>query len=451
MSKPRHIVILIADSLRYDSVFGPGGAHLPFASAHGTTFTQARSAGCWTLPGTASLFTGRMPHEHGADTWSRGLDPEVPTLAARLQAQGYQTHQITANVATTEIFGLERGFDSMNRMWQTVTPRHRKLHQVLVLGGKPRLRKKILTTDFVTGRLSEDLAASMVWLQSTAGDVFDQARARIAEAEAQNKGTFLFLNLMESHFPYHIADTFETLSDGWFAALREIHALYHLVNQTWLTTGEQPIDPPSMELLRERQRRAWLRLAPVIDQFVEELVTRHDSLVYFGADHGDNFGEQGWAYHFSNVTDAGNRVPLFRIAPGEPAKVEHTPLSSRGVYHDVLAATGAPDGVRLSENPACASPVMQSCWYNNQGRTLGRYRHNQICFVQGNRRFLHRAGQWHEAPITTDGPEALFQHLPAGTNPLQELSAPPAERAQLQRIFDDFQAYAARVTTNPHG
>src|SRR5262245_36031169 len=140
MTRPRNIILLVADSLRYDSVHGKNGAGLPFVTAHSTRFTQARSGGCWTLPATASLFTGLMPHEHQADSQSREMRRDVLTLAEAMKERGYSTHQITANVATTEIFGLDRGFDEIYRVWKHVPAQHRKIHEVLVLFGKPRLR-----------------------------------------------------------------------------------------------------------------------------------------------------------------------------------------------------------------------------------------------------------------------------------------------------------------------
>lgn len=103
MQNPRHIVLLVADSLRYDAVFGGYGHLLPYAVGHGVNFAQARSAGCWTLPATATLFTGLLPHAHGATSQSRGIRPQVPTLAERMSALDYAPSMVSANIATTEI------------------------------------------------------------------------------------------------------------------------------------------------------------------------------------------------------------------------------------------------------------------------------------------------------------------------------------------------------------
>ncbi|MSP55473.1 MAG: hypothetical protein EXR69_07715 [Myxococcales bacterium] len=444
-SRPQNIVLLIADSLRYDSVHPDGlPVGLPYTAGHATRFTQARSGGCWTLPATASLFTGLMPHEHGADTHSRGLGRGVPTLAAVLRDHGYSTHQITANVATTDVFGLDAGFDEIYRIWKEVPAVHRKIHEVMVLIGKPRLRKKILSTEFITGKLSEDLEASKVWLQSTIDAVFDRARATLAANTASGKGSFLFLNLMETHFPYHVAPTFETTSQGWFDQIREVLALYHLVNQTWLTRDRNPIADRQMAVLRERQRESWRFVAARVDAFVQEIREAGDNLVIFGSDHGDCFGEQGWSYHFSNVADAGNRVPLYwlRTDGSGAGRVIDTPVSARDVFHGVLREVGDPRGVHhITEEPERSLPVMESAWYNNQGKTLQRYRYDQIAFVEGGQRFLNRQGGWWTAAAATVGPEPVFEPLPSGVDPIED-AVVPERRAALRETVSAFRGFA---------
>jgi arylsulfatase A-like enzyme len=454
MSKPRNIILLVADSLRYDAVHRGSDARLPYITSNGATFTEARSGGCWTLPATASLFTGLMPHEHGADAQSRDILPEVPTLAGLFHDAGWRTHQITANIATSEIFGLDRGFDELQRIWKLVPAQHRKIHELLVLIGKPRLRKKILSPEFVAGKLAEDLEASKVWLQSTAHEVFARARTTLAANEKAGAQSFLFLNLMETHFPYHVGPLFETTAEGIFGKLREIYSLYHLVNQTWLTTGQQPIREDMLRLLRERQRKAWERVAPQIDAFVEEM-HRAGNLVVFCADHGDNFGEHGWVYHFSNVTDAGNRVPLFWLSPdGEGAGRRITvPVSTRDVFHGLLAEAGLGAGnAHPVRAPEQSYPVMQSTWYNNMGKTLPEFKHNQICLLEGGARWLHRQGAWYRAAPSADAgqsadvpAEPAFEALPSGFDPLQEGVIVPERRAYLRKVLADFSEYSRRV------
>lgn len=445
MTTPRNIIVLVADSLRYDSVHA-GGSRLPFTTAHATRFSQARAGGCWTLPATASLFTGLMPHEHGADSQTRGVRADVPTLAERAKDHGYRTHQITANVATTEIFGLDRGFDEVHRIWKHVPALHRKIHEVLVLVGKPRLRKKILSPEFVAGQLSEDLEASKVWLQDTVDEVFDAARVRLDENAKANAPSFLFLNLMETHFPYHVGPTFETTAEGPLGKIREIAGLYHLINQTWLTTDRQPLHDELLATLRHRQRIAWERLAPKVDAFVAEMHAQ-GNLVVFLSDHGDNFGEQGWVYHFSNVTDAGNRVPVYWVDPASDGeRLVDTPVSTRDLFHALVAELGrGTAAVDLLRAPEQSYVVMQSCWYNNQGKTLEKFKFNQICVLEGGTRWMRRRDEWFSAAPTEDGVEAPFVRLPPGVNPIEEAVVAPERRPYLRAVLAAFDAWSNRV------
>lgn len=446
MARPRNIILLVADSLRYDSVHH-GDSGLPYTTAHGARFTQARSGGCWTLPATASLFTGLLPHEHGADAQSRKMRTDVPTLAGRLKDAGWHTRQITANVATTEIFGLERGFDEIQRIWQIVPAEYRKIHEMLLLVGKPRLRRKLLSPEYISGQLAEDLEASKVWLQDTWATVFDHARDALREDARTNTPGFLFLNLMETHFPYHVGPTFDTLSRGPVDRVREVVGLFHVINQTWLVTGKQPIAPDMMSTLRERQRASWVRLAPMVDAFCRE---QHEqgNLVVFCSDHGDNFGEQGWLYHFSNVTDAGNRVPLYWLHPEgrDAGRRVDVPVSARDLYHSLLQEAGLDsDGPHLLRTPERSLPVMQSVWYDNNGKTLPRFRYNQLCFLEEGRRWLHRRNEWWQAPPATDGSEPAFERLPPDFDPFAERVFVRERRDDLQCVLQDFRAYSSRV------
>ena len=448
ISKPKHIVLLVADSLRYDAFYDRPASHLPFASTRGLHFHQARSAGCWTLPATASIFTGLMPHEHWATGQSRGLRQDVPTLAERMNSLGYHPYMISANVVTTDIFGLHRGFDRLECIWRSL-PTPKRLRSLLVLAGKPRLRRKLCSVDFILGHLSDDLEAAKVWLQSSIDLVFSQAFALLDEAHHQGKQTFCFLNLMETHFPYHIANTFETSAATWVGKLRELYSLFHLVNQSWLIRDKEYISPEMLLHLRQRQRWSWAYIAGRVDAFIEELRERYQALVVFASDHGDNFGEQGWQYHFSNVNDAGTRVPLLWLwhDRDEMGDIE-TPISSRDLYGALLQAAGDPDPslFSITATPERSLTVMQSYWYNNRGRTRPCFRYNQFAFVAGSQRYLHRRDQWFTAPITRrDEPEATFEVLDADINPLLEHLDAAERLDDIRRAFDAYQVFAAAL------
>jgi arylsulfatase A-like enzyme len=447
-TKPRNIIVLIADSLRYDSVSSTG-VGLPYIQQRGRTFTEARSAGCWTLPATASIFTGLMPHEHGATEQTRGIRLDIPTLAEEMKKNGYKTYQVTANMATTDIFGLHRGFDEVRRIWKLVDPKFTRLQQFLVLIGKPRMRQKLFSKDLLAAQMSKDVEGAKTWLQHTFNDVFNECRKIIAENEARGERSFIFLNLMETHFPYHIAPTFELSTDGIYQKLREVVSLYHMVNQTFLTLGHQNIKNDMLNVLKLRQQTAWKALAPHVDSFCKELHDNTGNLVVFGADHGENFGESGWTYHFSNVTDAGNKVPLFWLdhETTTPATVTQQ-VSTRHLYHDLLRAAGSRvEGASLLNHPETSNVVLQSCWYNNHGKTLDQFKYNQICFLKDEQRFLWRNNAWYSAPMMTGYDEPAFAPLPKDADPLYDLAYNnPADKVRDLQILADFKNFASKIS-----
>lgn len=444
-SKQPHFVVIVADSLRADTVERVPGA-LPYIDSRAIRFTQARSAGCWTLPATASLFTGLMPHEHGADTRSRsGLRPDTKTLAELLRDQGYATHMITANTATTG-FGLDRGFDRVWKAWHGLDRRHPVFASLLPLAGRNRIRKRLFEGNYVLNELSKDLKSSMVWLQDTADSVFAEGLRTLETQRQRGEPSFVFMNLMEAHFPYHVADTIESTSWNPITALREYLALVNLVTQSWLPKGRMTIDRDMLLRLRSRQIKAWERLAPRLDRFVRE-VDKGDTIVVFLSDHGDCFGEDGMAYHFGNVTDAGNRVPLYWIHPRDRPTEIGTPISSRDLFRSILAEVDHPLGGRhIVDNPEDSRTVLQAHWYDHNGHTHGRYRHDQIAMEIGGHMWMRlRDGSWH-VPGRRGGLEAWEYCSDRRFDPIEETIMDVRQRQYLRKTLDDFLAYSDRNT-----
>jgi arylsulfatase A-like enzyme len=449
-----NIVFVVADSLRYDSTMADReDAGLAYTHAHGTRFTQARSSGCWTLPATASMFTGLLPHEHGATSQTRQVQGARPLLAQRLRDAGYKTIQITANPVTTHIFGLDNGFDRVERVWKRAMRRHRPVDYLLAMLAKARVRRKLFTQteDFIMGRMTDDIEAARSWMQSNVGLQFDEARRAMDAYNAQGQPVFLFINLMESHFPFHIADTFETTREEIVEQVRELLALFHYVNQTRLTSDHEYLDRRMLEQLRWRQRTSWSRLAPYIDDFVREMHEDTNNLVLFASDHGDNFGEQGWQYHFSNVNDAGNRVPLYVLEPDqESGRAIDERVSMRDLYGTILLNSDAetPDAdelVDLTRAPERSVPVLESYWYNRDGKTLPKYRFNQFAFVDRGTKFVRRNDRWLSSEIANGVHESEFQQMPGSIDPIEEVDVDDRRRDTLRRQFREWEVFSQRV------
>ncbi|MCU0327595.1 MAG: sulfatase-like hydrolase/transferase [Chitinophagales bacterium] len=442
MANPKHIIFLVADSLRKDSVYQDMG--LDYIAANSSQFTQARSSACWTLPATSCLFTGLNVHEHGTDTHTRRLKPEIPVLSEILKSKGYTTIQVTANPVTTHVFGLDRGFDEMHKVWSMVTPKLQKTMRLVLAMGKPRVRNMLFSKDIVSQQLLEDLEVANCWGQVTQNEALAFVNKRIEEADKKGEKCFFFINIMETHFPYHIADTFSLLSKGLANKLIEARTLFQLINQNFLYSDNHSLKPNYIDVIFQRQKLSFQLIKKDIDNFVKKHHENQNNLVVFCSDHGDNFGEMDWFYHFSNVTDAGNRVPFFWLDnESNDAKTIDTPVSTRFVFDSILEKVGISRQVTLFKNQTLNMPLIQSYWYHHQKGTLDKYKYNQFLFVNESMRYLKRNDQWFQSPITHDEyhDEPHFQPID-NLDPIEEFVFDEERKNYLRQQLSNFSNFS---------
>ncbi len=448
MAKPKNIIVIVADSLRYDSAYHEGTPGVPYLEKHGIQFTNARSSGCWTLPATSSLFTGLLPHEHGATSQSRWLDAKVPTLSEKLRPAGYVPMQVSANIVTTDVFNVSKGFDEVYKTWQFVESRHQWLLRMVLSLNRPRIRRMFMKPkDLVFDKISEDLRQGIIWAQKTANDSFVRAKQLIDERNAKGEGVFMFINLMETHYPYHIADTFSLLSSGILDKIHEWKVLYHYLSQSFLKNDKGTITQADLDLLRRKQQLSWKLIRDDVDNFCKEMHSGQDNLVVFLSDHGDNFGDQGWQYHFSNVTDGGNKVPVFWLDhESNQGEVRSHNVTSRYVHYDILRAAGIEENGRtMMQETDNNLPMLQSYWYDNEGHTLDKYKYNQAAFIDGDKRFVLRAGKWMYAPVGVQGAEPTFENVEPNFNPIEALQLSQERKAYLESSIKHFSAFSEKI------
>lgn len=79
-------------------------------AGEGAVFLNHITAGVWTLPSHASLFTGRYVSGHGVDANYEALPMEFPTMAEVLGKLGYQTVGFSNNGWVSRRTGVARGF-----------------------------------------------------------------------------------------------------------------------------------------------------------------------------------------------------------------------------------------------------------------------------------------------------------------------------------------------------
>jgi len=113
----RNVVVYLIDTLRADRVgaYGnpaPASAHIDALADEGVLFRSASATAPWTKPSVASLFTSRLPSDHGAEDYTSRMRDEGDTLAAVFRAAGYRTAAFGCNGwVFRPSFNLGRGFE----------------------------------------------------------------------------------------------------------------------------------------------------------------------------------------------------------------------------------------------------------------------------------------------------------------------------------------------------
>ncbi|MCC7011617.1 MAG: sulfatase [Planctomycetes bacterium] len=324
-AQPAHpsLLVIVLDTVREDHVSAYGYPRrttpaVDALAAQADRYENARSTAPWTLPSHASLFTGRFPHEHGAearktvdgqffDAWP--LSDEQLTLAEALESEGYSTAAFAANAGyVTERYGLSQGFQQ-----------------------------------FTSKRMRGD-------------EVVDRALDWIGSG---GRPFFVFLNLMDAHRKYNV----EAVAD---AAARNLPAppdldagqLLDLLCVSVLETAEAP----SPELVQRVQDAYDLGIANAdlaLGRLFDELRARglfDDTVIVVTADHGEYFGEHDVVEHSKDVYEPGLCIPLIvKHARQSAGRVIDAPTSIADVPRIVLGSMPAPLAALAKQFPGSSA------------------------------------------------------------------------------------------------
>ncbi|NLV08381.1 sulfatase-like hydrolase/transferase [Halomicrobium mukohataei] len=103
-------VLYVSDSLRYKNL-GINGydkditPSIDAVGEDGITFSNVYAQGTWTIPSSASVFTGLYPESHGANQFEQPLSTNIPHIAKALD------NVKTACFSTNPIVSSERNYD----------------------------------------------------------------------------------------------------------------------------------------------------------------------------------------------------------------------------------------------------------------------------------------------------------------------------------------------------
>lgn len=325
-----NVLFVVLDTVRndrtglagYERDTLPSLAHL---ADEGVSFERAVSPAGWTVPSHASMFTGLYPSAHRAHHEHTYLGRSFETLAEHFANHGWSTVAITSNPWISETSGLAQGFE------QTIP--------VGAYGMAPAF----------------SFAYRLLWsLGFTENDHGGRQAAHhwrewldLHASHEPDRPFFAFLNLVESHMPYHKIprEHLTRFTDGRQVA--DLNASSKAVTKR-IMAGQPLADADTV----------LTDLSNVYDgalSYVDVLLTRillalkedgydDDTLVVVVSDHGDHLGERGMLHHTRGLTEQVLSVPLVLRFPGRlPAgTVVSKPVSTAALMPTVLELASLP-------------------------------------------------------------------------------------------------------------
>jgi arylsulfatase A-like enzyme len=326
-----NIILMVLDTVRADHVSCYGYSrhttpNIDAIATRGTLFENAYAPAPWTLASLASIFTGLLPHQHGAN-WATPLNAGPWTLARILRSEGYQT----AGFSSNSFYGL--GAWRLSEGFDTYIDDHYSIRHNLAA---------TFVGESVLQFIYDRLIRYNQFAQRDAADV-NRDILRWYRRRDGKRPFFLFVNYMDPHRPYLPPTPYDT---------RFGKVPHHLLSRLIAPLkGGHPSRPYTG---RERQDMidgydnslAYLdsqigRLLGVIDS-----KDRHGgTIVIITSDHGEGFGEHGTYDHGWNLYQNVLRVPLVIECPGIPAGLRlSNVVATRQLFSTVLDFTGHRQG-----------------------------------------------------------------------------------------------------------
>ncbi|GIV84326.1 MAG: sulfatase [Candidatus Roseilinea sp.] len=372
--RPPDIVLLVLDTRRVDrfACFGAPTRTSPNLDAFArecTRFAWAIAPAQWSIPAHASLFTGEYPSVHGMFQTTSVLADALPTLAERLRDGGYFTAAFCNNPLVGVVNnGLRRGFQSFLNYVGLITTHPNQAGPQSGLLDKYRQWFKRKFAEFVSSaqgvvanseRLTELSFTPLffpIWQAAlslkgnSARSLSDAARLLIRrEGLSPRQPVFCFINLMDTHMPYHAPRRLVERFAPQFFRNRELQAYLRRFNSDafgWLAPLEDEIAPEHKALLDGMYdaQAAWQD--EMVGAFFDRLRASgalERALFIVTSDHGEHLGERQLVGHTISLYNELIHVPLLvRDPTGEfaPGTCVNHFVSSRRLFHTALAAAG---------------------------------------------------------------------------------------------------------------
>lgn len=367
------IIFLVLDTQRADrlSCYGYPQETSPAIdqlASESTQFNSAIAPAQWTIPSHASMFTGVYPSVHQTVQSYSVLPANLPTLAERLQLGGYYTAAFCNNPLVGVINnGLRRGFSSFLNYSGLLTSKPNQAGITSNLIDRYRQGfKRILarTLNQVQDRFARSelmLALSftpiMVPLWQTAlsfkgntGKSLSDAVKLLTERRGlpSDQPIFTFINLMETHMPYHPPRQYmEKFAPNVLRDRASQHYLRQFNSDVygWLAPLASPLTEHQKATLDSMYNAEVAAQDEQVGWFLQQLRESgrwNQTVVIVCSDHGEHLGEKQLVGHTNAIYNELARVPLLIRSPNGdfPAQQRSETISTRRLFHTVLTEAG---------------------------------------------------------------------------------------------------------------
>ena len=394
-----NIILITLDTVRADhlSLYGYPRLTTPRLDRwahHGVVFDNAIASTCWTLPSHASMFTGLLPHQHGAG--SVPLHPDWWTLSDVLRSRGYETAGFTSNLDYGGAgWGLGNGFELYDD--DSTSMRHNV--KALLLGNLllQHFYAKYVQPDRFdrrdAGQINRDV---LRWFHQRSPRPF-----------------YLFINYFDVHEPYlaraKYGSHFGHVSP-WLLA--RIESVMQMKDYRLRLSAEDT----------ESLVTSYDNCLAYLDDSVGELLDSlsrlpgwENTIVIITSDHGEGFGEHGSYSHGDNLYRESLHVPLIILGPNIPAglRIPHV-VGNQELFETVLQLAGM-------DNPPFQRASLQRFW--RPGFEPG----NSDEFVISELSL----GRAMRCPISLTTPEWQYLHDAQGNTELYHWVSDPGEKVNL--------------------
>ena len=288
--RPNVLLVVIdtgrADRFTFNGYARQTSPEIAILASEGAVYEQALTPAPWTLPAHASLFSGRFPSSHGADSGHLMLDGRYRTLAEAFKDAGYRTVAYAANPWVGRQYGLDRGFNGYEELWK----------------GTPAGE-----ADAGAARVNARVERWLEWRRNTPA--------------AREQPFFMFINYLEPHLPYDPPEPERSrlLSPGADPRTVERLRRFKHPDEIRFVLGLGGLEPGDLAVLSDLYdgEIAYVdRRVGELARFLKAQGLLDGTVIVITSDHGEAIGDHGFLDHKMNVYEELLRIPLVVRYPG---------------------------------------------------------------------------------------------------------------------------------------